>query len=356
MKSTPLAPLKGGIISVFVTCLFMLLPHVVFPQSSDERLFEVTASKHLFGASVDILAYHPEVQSCKLAFYHAFKEMERIERLLSSQLSTSEIARVNRNAAREPVKVSYETFALLKRAVRFAQRSEGAFEVSIGPITELWGFSSEREVVVPAADSVKALLWLVDYRKLRLNAKDTTVAFAAPGMRLDLGGVGAGYAVDRAVALLKAKGLKNFLINASGDIYAYGRKANQEKWRVGVQHPRNAETLLAKVALTDCAIATSGDYERCILVEGKRYHHIFDPRTGYPAERSASVTVVAPTSEEADMWSTYVFIIGYLKFQQQKNHPHIKALAVDSDGKVEYDAELQRDFELELLLQESNGE
>ncbi|NUO81631.1 FAD:protein FMN transferase [candidate division KSB1 bacterium] len=356
MKHTPLASLKGGILFAIALCLIMLSSSATFSQISGERLFEVTASKHLFGASVDILAYHPEVQSCKLAFYHAFKEMERIERLLSSQLSTSEIARVNRNAGREPVKVSYETFALLKRAVRFAQRSEGAFDVSIGPISELWGFSSEREVVVPAADSIKALLWLVDYRKLRLNAKDTTVAFTAPGMRLDLGGAGAGYAVDRAVALLKAKGLKNFLINASGDIYAFGRKANQEKWRVGVQHPRNAEALLAKVALTDHAIATSGDYERCILVEGKRYHHIFDPLTGYPAEGSASVTVVAPTSEEADMWSTYVFIIGYLKFRQQKNHPHIKALVMASDGKVEYDAELRRDFELELLTQGSNGE
>lgn len=335
--------------NALLTCgLALLFSCAAFAQIPNERLYEVTASKNLFGASVDLLAYHGDVQACKIAFYRAFKEMERIEHAMSANRPLSEISRVNREAGAGPVKVSRETFALLKRAVLFAQKTSGNFDVSIGPITELWGFNSERAVTVPPEDSIKALLWLVDYRKLKMNARDTTVAFAAPGMRLDLGGIAAGYAVDRAVALLKAQGLQNFLINASGDIYAHGLKANQEKWRVGVQHPRNTQALLAKVALTNGAIATSGDYERCVLVAGKRYHHLFDPRTGFPAERCMSVTVIAPTAEEADMWSTYIFLIGYAELQQ-KQRGAIKVLVMDSNGGMQYDEALQRDFEMELI-------
>ncbi len=311
-------------------------------------LFEVTATKYLLGTQVDIIAVGESVQSAKQACYFAFREMERIERILSSHREDSEIGRINKQAGLQPVPVSPETFAILQRALNYSRRFQGLFDISIGTVLHLWGFNEDRDIRLPPPDSLRQRLALVNYRYIRLNPQDTTVALLKPGMRIDLGGIAKGYAIDRAAATMRRHGIRRFLINAGGDIYAAGRKANGQPWRIGIKHPRELNSLLATFELSDYAVATSGDYERYAILNGRRYHHILDPRTGYPASGYRSVTVLARTAEAADVWATYLFILGRAGYK--KAHPlPVTALFVDQRGRVEYDPVWREKYRLQLV-------
>ena len=219
--------------------------------------------------------------------------------------------------------------------------------MTIGPLTALWRFNSDAPATVPEAATLDSVRSLVGFRNLVLNQRDTTVFFARPGMRIDLGGIAKGYAIDRAVAVLREQGVYDFLLNAGGDLYASGERQPGHPWRVGVKHPRASDALLARLTVHDMAVATSGDYERFGEVEGRRYHHILDPRTGYPAHQSRSVTVVASSAEEADALATYLFILGLAR------NPHPTSirryLGVDADGRLHMDPVLVEEYGLHVL-------
>lgn len=330
--------------------LFLFLFHcVAFTAGKDDPEFEVSATKFLLGAKVDILARHASIGEARKACYFAFREIERIENLLSAHLESSEITKINRNSGRAPVKVSRETFVLLQRGMDYSQRFRGLFDLTIGPLTALWGFNSEREIAIPDLDRLVAARNLVDFCKIQLSEQDTTVLLVEKGMALDLGGMAKGYAIDRAAAVLKENGVDHFLINAGGDIYAAGRKSIERNWLVGVKHPRQQNALFAKMALQDLAIATSGDYERYAMIDGKRYHHLLDPVSGFPANKCQSVTVLAQTAEEADVWATYLFILGYEQRRKRFESTSVRAIIVDAKGEVHYDATLWKNYGLELF-------
>jgi len=255
---------------------------------------------------------HEDINTAKRALVAAFMEMERVEQLLSAHLETSDIAAVNQRGFTRPVRVQPETFAILKRAVAYGQQFDGLFDVTVGPLTKLWGFNDEAEVVLPPTDELHAAKALVGFQYITLNEADTTVQVQQAGMRIDLGGIAKGYAVDRAVAVLREEGVINFLLNAGGDLYVAGEKQPGQAWKVGVKHPRETDILLASISANNQAIATSGDYERFTEIDGQRYHHILDPRSGYPATTSQSATALASTVEEADVLATYLFITGEL--------------------------------------------
>ena len=311
--------------------------------------FEISATKFLLGTQVDITVFTGDVQAGREACYAAFKEIERVERRLSSHLETSEIAAINREAALRPVRVSGETFSILTRALKYSRTFNGLFDVTIGPLSREWGFNGSDAIQPPDSLRIQALLRLVNYRNMLLNHADSTVFFAQKGMRIDLGGIAKGYAIDRAAKILKDRGIGSFLINAGGDIYASGRKPDGSKWIIGIKHPRKPQALLAAFELSDFAVATSGDYERFVIVRGKRYHHILDPRTGYPATGSQSATVLAPTAEKADVLATYLFILGFSAFQDAFPHPAPPALLVDASGKVYYSPELKKGYHLRFF-------
>jgi len=344
LKSTGLAMAMVSISAILLYC-----PLLLHAQTGEVRLFEVSATKYLMGTQVDVLAQNESIQRCKSAFYEAFREIDRIENLLSAQRETSELARINQNAGYAPVKVSWETLAIIKRSVEYGKKFNGYFDISIGPISYLWGFGWEKKVVVPERHRIMALLPLVGYGKIVINAQDTTIAFWCDGMKLDLGGIAKGYAIDRAAMILRQQGIKNFLLNADGDIYAAGHKSGNQKWHVGIQHPRGKQALIASFELSDFAVATSGDYERFIEVKGKRYHHIFDPRTGYPAPLTQSVSVLASTAEEADAWATYLFIIGFAGYQKIFSPRTPIALFVDTNDKIHWDAIWEKNYLLKFL-------
>ncbi len=318
-------------------------------QSSDV-LYEVSVNKILMGTTVETTARHPDIIPCRKAVYLAYREMERIEDRFSSFKPESEISEINRAAGAHPVKVSSETFDLIQRAKSDARRLDGLVDISIGPLTELWGISSDHPVTsVPEREAIDARRKLVDYRNVLLDSLNTTVFLPAAGCRLDLGGIAKAYAVGRAAFILKREGIVRFIMKAGGDIYVSGQKDAQTDWRVGVQHPRDKDSLIARFNLKDFAVSTSGDYERYVIIDGQRYHHIMDPRTGYPATSSRSATVLAPTPEEADALAKYLFILGYEEAMENKAVAAVPFLIVASDGSVHYNQAFSRISGLELL-------
>lgn len=335
--------------------LILLLDwHSATGRQNAAQLFEVSATKYMLGTKIDFKAMHSDILECKKAFFYAYQEIQRIEDLFSSNKDSSEISAINRSAGVAPVQVSQEVFALLQRAVNYAARFNGIFDVSIGPVTTLWGFNDDNvEIAIPSPQNLAEKLKLVDYHRIIFNQADTTVFLKTRGMRLDVGGIAKGYAIDRAAIKLKSKGITHFLINAGGDIHAAGYKLDEQNWVVGIQHPRQPNELLATFEGHDLSVATSGDYERYKIIDGRRYHHIIDPRTGFSGTLCQSVTVFANSAEEADAWATYLFILGAQNFESVSARPaEIKVCFVEATGDIQYDASLNADYNLHFLTDE----
>lgn len=249
-----------------------------------------------------------------LAIDKAFKEIKRIEDLLSPYNKDSEISRINRLGEREAITVSDETFSLIKRSIEFSRISEGAFDITVAPLLELWGFSidpSAGSPVIPSEEEVKTKLSLVGWDRIITHDRSRSIAFSRAGMKIDLAAIAKGYAVDRAIEALRGEGITRAIVDAGGDIYCLGAKSETEPWVIGIKDPRRPNEILNTLDIIDRAIVTSGDYERYFIVEGKRYSHIIDPRTGYPVQNKVmSVTILAPGCLEADALATAVFVMG----------------------------------------------
>ncbi|HHY92928.1 MAG TPA: FAD:protein FMN transferase, partial [Firmicutes bacterium] len=241
----------------------------------------------------------------------ALAEMRRIADLMNADDPQSEVSRVNANAGQRPVRVSPETFQLLQLAQRYAQLSDGAFDVTVRPLVVLWGIGKKDKYVPSDADIARARS-LVNYRDLVLDEATRTVYLKRPGMGIDLGGAAKGYAADRARDVLVRAGIRSALIDAGGNIWAVGKRPDGQLWRIGIRNPRpeHGGELLAVLPSEDLTLVTSGDYERYFMKSGVRYHHIFDPHTGRPARRAISATIVGKNSGEADILSTTVFVLG----------------------------------------------
>jgi thiamine biosynthesis lipoprotein len=262
------------------------------------QLAEVDGTEFAFGSYVRIrvLAEAPPIAETALAC--AFTEVHRLDTLWSAFLPSSEVAGVNRHRGQA---VRAETRELVGRALEVCREVDGALDVTILPVSEAWGFRDER-YRVPDSAELAAALEPVDFRQVRLSGDSVWLAGTA---QLDLGAVAVGAAVDRAVGLLKEAGAKQGLVDAGGDIRVFGDRV----WRIGIQNPRGPGVIRVH-QLMDRAVSTSGDYQKYFESDGRRYHHIIDPRTGYPADGCASVTVFAPTAFEADAYATAAFVLG----------------------------------------------
>jgi len=243
-----------------------------------------------------------------------FSRIRQIENLMSVNIPASDVSRVNAAAGIEPVQVHEETFMVIKRALHYAKLSGGAFDPSVGPLVSLWGIggSSAR---VPSQNEIDKVLPLVNWQDVELDEETRGVFLRCPGMSLDLGAIAKGYAADEAVSIIKRAGIKQAIIDLGGNIYIHGARKDGKLWRVGVQNPEDArDTYIGILQITEKSVVTSGVYERFFEDEGKRYHHIFSPDSGYPADNGLlSVTIIAPNSMDADALSTAVFVLGYEK-------------------------------------------
>jgi len=285
----------------------------------------------LMGTVVEITIGHPDRDLARVAAGEAFDEIARVDALLSSHNPRSEIARLNASGAAEAVAVSDEVFALLARADTIRTATAGAFDVTVGPLVELWQFDHGGRV--PEEDELASALASVGGTRLELDGKAGTVRFLAEGMRIDLGAIGKGYAVDRAAAILGSAGIESAIIDAGGDIRLLGSRPGKDFWRIAVRHPREPSRFLLGLDLAETAVVTSGDYERFFMVGETRYHHILDPRTGHPARQCSSVTVVAPDTAGADAYATAAFVLGPEEgLRYLRSLPGVEGIIVDAKG------------------------
>jgi len=233
-------------------------------------------------------------------------EMRRLDAAMSTYKSTSEVSTVNAEAAQHPVQISKELFDLLTKAAEFSRITEGAFDITYASVGYMYNFPEHRR---PTEQQIKSALPAVNYHHVVLDGKNQTVRFTQPGVRIDLGGIAKGYAVDRGIELLQAKGVTHALVSAGGDSRVIGDRFGKP-WIIGIKDPADKEKTIARIPLVDTAFSTSGDYERYFDEDGVRYHHIIDPKTGHSASKVHSATIIAPTATETDGLSKTAFVLG----------------------------------------------
>jgi thiamine biosynthesis lipoprotein len=243
------------------------------------------------------------------AIEHVFREFDRLEALLSNWKNDSDVTRLNHNAGITPVAVSPDTISVLRIAREVSELTRGKFDVTFGALSDIWRFDHDRDAVVPERDLIEARLKRIDYRAVEVDSVASTAFITRPGMRVHLGGIGKGYAVDRGAALLRDRGFGDFLIHAGGDLLVAGTDGGRP-WTLGIADPRGDHDPFATVQMSDGTFSTSGDYERAFMKDGKRYHHIIDPDIGEPATQCRSVTLVTNKAVLADAIAKGVFILG----------------------------------------------
>ena len=262
------------------------------------------------GTSFSVIVYGSDANRMRSAVEQAFEEVRRLDAMLSNYRKESEWSEVNRNAATRPVRVPLELYDLLAACLDYSRRSEGAFDITVGPLMKLWGFykGSGR---VPHRAQIRVAMSQIGYQGIILDPAQKTVRFAREGVEMDPGGIGKGYAVDRMVETLKANGIDSALITAGGSsIYALGAPPDEKGWRLKIRHPRKHQETVEEVVLRNQSMSTSGNYEKFVRYGGKIYSHIMDPRTGYPAQGTLSVSVVAPRTIDSEAWAKPYFILG----------------------------------------------
>lgn len=313
------------------------------------------------GTRCTIAALHHDRSVVEQAVTRAMAEIDRLDAMLTTWTATSEVSRINAAAGtREGVALSPETLEVLERSLWIARESEGAFDITIGAFKGLWKFDEDNDGSLPERADVLARRKLVDYRGLVLDAAQSRARLARSGQNITLGGIAKGLIVDHAVAQLRAAGLTDFVMQAGGDLFAAGKHGDRE-WNVGIQDPRagthdgrSVDTSFALLSLSESAFNTSGDYERFILKDGKRYHHILDPRTGYPVTHTRSVTVLAPSSFLADTLDTAVFVLGWQAGMKLiEGLPGVEAVIVDAKNQLHVSRGLSS--KLRLMRQPSDG-
>jgi FAD:protein FMN transferase len=285
------------------------------------------------GTLVTITAVATEKNVGDRAIQAAFDEIKRLEQLLSTWRSDSELSRVNQEAGRRPVQVSPETLELVTRSLELGRLTQGGFNIALGPAIEAWSVTERQRI--PDERELQQLKPLVDWTRIQVNKEARTIYLPHTGMRIDVGGIGKGYAADRAVAEMKRVGVMGGVVALSGDIKAFGVLPDRKGFPVGIKHPRREEELIAMIDLNDEAISTAGDYERFFERDGVRYHHILDPQTLQPARACQSVTVIAKEGMMADGLDTGLFVLGPEEgMALVERLPGVEAIIIDREGKI----------------------
>lgn len=316
---------------VALTCsLFCLLS---FGQS---RQTDVTVKKtlKLMGTRFEITVVAPNEEIGYINIDEAVSEIERIENIISSWNEKSETTRINKNAGISPVKVSRELFNLIERSIKISEITDGAFDITYASMDNIWKFDGTMDKV-PSETEIKKSVSKVGFKKIQLDTENQTVYLPEKGMKIGFGAIGKGYAADRAKDLLVSKDVKGGIINASGDLTTWGTKVTGEKWLVGIANPLSKDKVFSWLPVVESSVATSGNYEKYITLNGEKYSHIIDPRTGYPTKGINSVSIFAKQAELCDAMATAVFTMGRdVGLHMINQIDGVEAVVVDSENKV----------------------
>jgi thiamine biosynthesis lipoprotein len=290
-------------------------------------------TQFLMDTIIEITANGPDAEAAVKA---AFGEFKRLHDLTNNFDANSQVSRINQNAGKDKVAVDAELVDVISHALAMSAKLDGAFDITVGALTDLWGVGHKGEYV-PSQAELDKVLPLVDYRLVRVDTAANTVFLPKQGMKIDLGGVAKGYALNKATEKLKAYGIKSALVNAGGDIRVIGVRPEGSPWRLGVQDPRNSEAIAVKIPMTDWdTVQTSGDYQRFFMREGTRYAHILDPKTGRQPRELTSVTLVYKSVVGVtDIASSGIFVLGVDKGREVlARFPGVEAIMITGEGKV----------------------
>jgi thiamine biosynthesis lipoprotein len=288
-------------------CLLAAAP---LAPASEPGLHVVRRAHYVMGTVFEIEAYGKDAERTAAAVEESFAAIRRADEILSDYRDDSELSRLNRDGAQGSVHLSADLFAVLRKSVEYSRLTDGAFDVTVGPAVDAWRRAS-KEGRMPNDGERSRWLSLVSHSLLRFDDSQQAARFDRPGMRVDLGGIGKGWAVDRAVEILRQRGIEHALISAgTSSVYALGAPPGQTAWKVAIRHPQREDDHLAVVLLRDESLSTSANYEQSHEVAGKAYSHILDPRTGWPVEGMWSSTVIASEAAESDALSTAAFVLG----------------------------------------------
>ena len=314
-----------------ITSVLLLLLSFSCCAEWHQKQFEVMGTV----AKVEFESSDPQL-SAKL-IQQVVAEMHRIDRLMSPFKTESELSKINNFAGKYPVKISNEMFNLLQASLDFSELTSGAFDISFSSVGYLYDYRNNKK---PTKDQTQSLVEQINYRNIHLNDVDKSVKFDSDKLKIDLGGIAKGHAVDQCIDILRRHGIKNAFVSAGGDSRVIGKK-NDRLWYIGIRHPRDEKKLIVNLPLEEVSISTSGDYERFFDQEGIRYHHIIDPKTGDSARKSQSVTILAPSSTMADALSTSIFVLGSVRGLELINKiPQTSAIIIDNQGKLHYSNDL----------------
>lgn len=285
---------------------------------------------------ISVVSSNTDWANARLA--DAVAEIRRIEQLLTTFDNKSQTNQINANAGIRPVQVDAEVFALVSRALRLSVLTQGAFDITYGSLDKrFWNFDTTM-TSLPDAKTARRLIRLINYRHVVLDESALTVFLKEKGMRIGFGGIGKGYAAEQAKRLLQSLGVESGIVNAAGDLTTWGRQPNGHPWTIGIADPDNqggAIRAFSYLTISDMAVATSGNYEKYILINGRRYSHTIDPKTGYPVSGIKSVTIIAPNAELADALATPVMVMGVdvgLHLINQMHH--IACIIIDEDDQI----------------------
>jgi len=293
----------------------------------------------IMGTLITVELWHEDAAQGQVLTAAVMDEMHRIDDLMSTYKPDSELSRVNTNAASGPVTVSRELLGLVSNALAFSEITGGAFDITYASAGRYYDY---REGLKPTTAQLEAALPAINYRHVRLDLAGSTIRFAHPGVTIDLGGIAKGYAVDRAIGILRAAGVVNALVSAGGDTRVIGERWGRS-WKVGIRDPRKRDGVVTMIPLKDLAISTSGDYERYFEEDGVRYHHILNPGTGQSTSAVHSASIIGSNATSTDALSTSLFVMGVEKgLQLIDSLPDTEAVIIDNQGRMHYSAGLGR--------------
>jgi thiamine biosynthesis lipoprotein len=331
-------------VSVAIACV--LLAGACNREAALPEATLVVRSYLSMGSQLTLSAWTTDEALARHAFDQVHREFDRLENLLSVWKDGSDVVRLNKNAGITPVAVSPDTIEVLRIAAEASELTRGKFDITFGALTDIWRFDHDQDGIVPGRDLIEPRLKRIDYRAVEIDATAGTAFINRPNVRVHLGGIGKGYAVDRGAALLREQGVTDFMIQSGGDLYVSGSNGGKP-WKLAIADPRGNHDPFATVELTEGTFSTSGDYERAFIKDGVRYHHLIDPDFGEPARGCRSVTIFTRRAVMADVLSTGVFIMGpYDGMKLIETLAGVEGVIVTAENDVLISSGLQRRIEI----------
>lgn len=295
-----------------------------------------TRAVTLMGSRFDITIVAKDSLIAEAYIDSSIIEIRRIENLISDWIPESQVSQINKYAGVKPVKVDKELLELTQRAINFSEQTDGAFDISFAAADRIWKFDGSL-AALPSATEISESVKKIGYKNIIINETDSTIFLKLHGMKIGFGATGKGYAADKTKELMLSKGIEAGIINASGDLNTWGKQPNGNNWIIGITNPMVEDDLFALFELSGTAVVTSGNYEKFIMIDGKRYSHIIDPRTGYPASGISSATVFAESAEMANGISTSIMVVGKKSgLKLLKQIPGVQGIIIDDKGKIFY--------------------